>query len=58
MKSAQFEYKIEIPIKVLCSRGDDGHCTVDSVSAPDEDIIYKIIDQNAKRIKAMADVIV
>ena len=58
MKSARFEYKIEIPVKVLCSRGDDGHCTVDAVSAPDEEEIYKIIDKNAKGIKSMADVVV
>jgi len=58
MKTASFEYKIEVPIIVLCSRDSEGRCSVDSVSTPDEDEIYKIIDQNAKGIKATAKVVV
>ena len=58
MKTAQFEYKMEVSITIFCSRGSDGNCSVDSICIPDEDAIYKIVDKNAKGIKAMAEVVV
>ena len=54
LKSGTFVYSMPIPIKVLYSRGDDGHVSVDSVCAPDEDEIYRIVDKNAKQIKMQA----
>lgn len=58
MKSANFEYKIDIPVMVHCTRGDDGSCTIDSVAIPDENTIYTYVHNKAKEIKQRAEVIV
>ena len=56
-KQVWFEYKIEVPVTASCHRRDDGSVSVDTVCVPDEDRLYKMVDENAKGIKAMAEVV-
>ena len=49
MKSGTFIYQMQVPVRVLYSV--DGRVSVDSVSLPDYDDIYNMVDKNAQDIK-------
>ena len=55
-KSGSYIYKLEIPVTVIYSTRDDGSISVDSVSVPDEDVLYKMVDANAMKIMVGAEV--
>ena len=46
-KQVNFQYKIEVPVMVSCHRREDGTVSIDTVSAPDEDEVYALVDQSA-----------
>ena len=49
MKNGTFTYQMQVPVKVIYSVDD--RISVDAVSVPDEDEIYKLVDKNAPAIK-------
>ena len=55
LRDGQYEYKMEIPVKVLYSKQDDGSVSIVSVSVPTEEELYSMVDGNAKSIKAGAE---
>ena len=55
-KYGRYTFKMEIPVTVDYSKRDDGSVSVDMVSIPQEDEIYKIVDSHAKQIKSGAEV--
>lgn len=55
-KSGSYIYKLEIPVTVIYSTRDDGSISVDSVSVPDEDVLYKMVGANAMKIMVGAEV--
>jgi len=56
LKSGQYIYKMEIPVTILYSKREDGSVSIDSTSVPDEDILYRMVDEHAKEIKAGAEI--
>ena len=55
-KPSQYIFKMEIPVTVLYSKRDDNTVSIDSVSIPQRDDIYTMVDKCAKDIKAGAKV--
>ena len=55
-KSGSYVYKLEIPVTVLYSTRDDGSISVDSISVPDEDALYEMVNENAMKIMVGAEV--
>lgn len=52
----QYTFNMEIPVTVNYSERNDGSVSVDTVSIPEEEKIYRIIDSHAKKIKAVAEI--
>ncbi len=52
--SRVFVYAMPIPVTVLSFKDEDG-ITIGSVSVPDEEELYKMVDKHAKEIKKQAE---
>ncbi len=55
-KPGQYIYRMEIPVIVSYSKRDDGSVGIDLISYPTEEELSKMIDVEAKQIKAGAEI--
>ena len=51
LKAGTYVFQMEIPVTVLYSKRDDNTVSVDSVSVPTEEELYRMVETHATEIK-------